>query len=307
MWTIAKEGLSETHPVLTLAELDIGAKYVFVASHGEERAKAPVWREASLTRSAQCVEVVRQSDREILLQSQGVHQVVALTDSVALGSVLGAGCVYLDITGLLHHVWAPILKTALQACSEVKVVYFEPERYKPHPSPSSTSQFDLSSGFRGVEPIPGFANLVGPPMDSKTLFVPFLGWEGPRARQVAMTLDPIPHTIPIIGLPGFRVDYPQVTVASNQDFLAENFAGKNVRFANASCPFEAYSALVDIRRDNPGSYLYVAPLGTKPHAVGAVWFALEHPQDTELMYDHPIRPTDRTGGVGTAHVYRMKG
>jgi hypothetical protein len=308
MWQMAKDGLTESLSTPTFGALISGAKYIFSgAGSSEDRANAPIWTEALSLHPASCVEVIVQNPREADVRTQGVVSTLVLTDTGSLSDLVGNRTVYIDISGLAHHVWAPFVRAALQNTQRVRVVYFEPDRYKAHPSPSSTSQFALSESFRGVEPIPGFANLVGPPPDSEPLFVPFLGFEGPRARQVAMTLDPIPKTVPVVGMPGFRIDYPQITLSSNQEFLVENSASRHVRYAKASCPFEAYSALAEIRRDNPGSYLYVAPLGTKPHALGAVWFAIDNPTDTEIMYDHPIRMPGRTSGVGEAHIYHLKG
>lgn len=305
IWTISKEGRSDSYASLALNDLSPNGRYLFSVAGNEARAHAPVWNDAMAKMPKSCIEILRQDEREIQVRVESGVIAVPLTDSSALTHLLGAQTLYIDISGLAHHVWAPLIKTALKVTQELRIVYFEPDRYKSHPSPSSTSQFDLSQGFRGVEPIPGFANLIGPPAEAKPLFVPFLGFEGSRARQVAMTLDPIPPTIPVVGLPGFRIEYPQVTLASNQEFLIENYAGRKVIFANATCPFEAYSSLVEIRRDNPGSYLYVAPLGTKPHALGAIWFAINNPQDTEIMYDHPIKMPGRTEGVGTAHIYHL--
>jgi hypothetical protein len=306
IWRLAKEGVTETVSGPVVTDLDPNSKYIFLGAPGEERASAPLWNCALASRAVNCLEVVSQLERYIEVRASGNTTRRALTSAIDMEAIVGDGPIYIDISGLAHHVWAPLVRAALLRCPSVKVVYFEPDSYKAHPSPSSTSQFALSAGFRGVEPIPGFANLVGPPSDVETLFVPFLGFEGPRARQVAMTLDPIPKTIAIVGVPGFRIDYPQVTVSSNQDFLLENSANRNLRYARASCPFEAYSALAEIRRDNPGSYLYVAPLGTKPHALGAIWFALDNPVDTEIMYDHPSRMPGRTSGVGRAHIYHLK-
>ena len=308
MWRMSRDGLTQSLISPTFGALDPGAKYIFASGEADEdRARAPLWAEALSLQPAACVEVVEQRPREADLRGQGVVRAVTLTDTDALSALVGNRTVYLDISGLAHHVWAPLVRAALHSSQQVRVVYFEPDRYKAHPSPSSTSQFALSEGFRGVEPVPGFANLVGPPPDSESLFVPFLGFEGPRARQVAMTLDPIPKTVPVVGMPGFRIDYPQIILSSNQEFMEENSAARHVRYAKASCPFEAYSALAEIRRDNPGSYLYVAPLGTKPHALGAIWFAIDNPTDTEIMYDHPVRMPGRTSGVGEAHIYHLKG
>lgn len=304
---LRSEGYRERHRTLALAALEGAATLVFAQSADEDRAQAPVWVEALRQRPECCVQVIAQREREVDVQTAHGASTIELTDVERLQGILGSANAYIDVTGLAHHVWAPLMKVALDSCSVVRLIYFEPERYREHPTPSSTNQFDLSSGFRGVEPLPGFVNLAGPSPESKTLFVPFLGFEGPRARQVAMTLDPIPPTLPVVGLPGFRIDYPQITLTANQEFLNENSASHRVRFADASSPFDAFSVLEDIRRDHPGSYIYIAPLGTKPHAVGAVWFALENPQDIELMYDHPVKTPGRTGGVGAAHIYHLKG
>jgi hypothetical protein len=186
------------------------------------------------------------------------------------------------------------------------VVYVEPEDYRPHPSPASATLFDLSDGFRGLEPLPGFANLAGPARERDALFVPFLGFEGTRARYLALTLDPMPPVIPVVGVPGFRAEYPQITAYSNEAFLRETRSSAEIRLARASCPFDAYSALEEIRKDHPGAFLYLAPIGTKPHALGAVWYAIDHPSDTEIMYDNPIRKVARTSGIKTAHIYQVK-
>jgi len=50
-------------------------------------------------------------------------------------SALGANQIYLDITGLNHHVWAPIVKVAIEQKIVLKVVYVEPLDYTPNASP----------------------------------------------------------------------------------------------------------------------------------------------------------------------------
>jgi hypothetical protein len=126
------------------------------------------------------------------------------------------------------------------------------------------------------------------------------------ARMLGEAMDPVPHVIPVVGVPGFQIQFPAFTITCNQEFLEEQGAYPNIRLARASCPFEAYEALADIRRDYPGCYMYVAPIGTKPHAVGAIWYAIEHAGSTEIMYDHPTRRPKRTEGVGPIHMYCLK-
>jgi len=46
------------------------------------------------------------------------------------------------------------------------------------------------------------------------------------------------------------------------------------------------------------SKIKLAPVGTKPHAIGAMLFAIKHPKDVELVYDNPKRKIVRTDGIG---------
>ncbi|MFP2957454.1 hypothetical protein ACLEPN_06380 [Myxococcus sp. 1LA] len=213
---------------------------------------------------------------------------------------------YIDISGLSHHVWAPILRSAIGICNSVWTVYAEPISYKVHNSPSSFTVFDLSEGFNGLSPLPGFARLRGPEDETNAIFVPFLGFEGMRVKSLAMNLDPIPKTIPIVGLPGYRIEFPAHAVASNRDFLEDQRALGDIRLARASCPFEAQHILAEIQRDFPDRYMYIAPIGTKPQALGAVLYALENPESSELMYDHPKRKANRSRGIGRIHIYTIK-
>jgi hypothetical protein len=205
-----------------------------------------------------------------------------------------------------HHVWAPLLRVGFRVLDELYVVYNEPAIYKKHPSPTSRGEFDLSEGFRGIEPLPGFAKLRGPDDEKDAVFVALVGFEGKRPTQVALALDPVPRVFAIIGVPGFRVEYPQISHASNIEFIEAYRAHADVRFAAASCPFETFDALWDIQRDCAEKYMYIVPVGTKPHAVGAICYALGHPATTEIMYDHPIRKAGRTDGIGTMHIYTLK-
>lgn len=283
------------------------AACIFAASGTEERGRLPFWDDRIKRLPATCSEVEAQEAGQIQVSIGGRPSVVALRDSNALRTIFqGRDSGYLDISGLGHHVWAPLLREGLSCLTTLWVVYVEPERYRPHPSPTSGLMFDLSAEIGGVSPLPGYANLRGPRDEAESLFVPFLGFEGTRARQVAMSLDPVPRVIPFVGVPGFRAEYPFVAITCNQDFLDDHQAHADVRVARSNCPFEAYEALSELRKEYPRSYFYLAPIGTKPHALGAIWYAIDHPADTEIMYDHPVRKPQRTHGVGTVHVYCLK-
>lgn len=116
-------------------------------------------------------------------------------------------------------------------------------------------------------------------------------------------MEPPPPVIPVVGAPGFQINYPAITVACNQLFLRGFDCNTDIRLAKASCPFEAYDTLASIRKDFPNHYLYIAPIGTRPHALGALQYAIEHEDHCEILFDHPVRQLNRTSGQGLIHVY----
>src|SRR5205823_2858744 len=116
--------------------------------------------------------------------------------------------IYLDITGLAHHVWAPLLRAGLDAGKRVWAVYVEPGEYTRTATPTEGTIFDLSEKISGIAPIPGFASLGRSPDSDDGLFIPLLGFEGTRlihvSEHVQATSD---ATVPIVGVPGFRAEY----------------------------------------------------------------------------------------------------
>src|SRR6185295_1118190 len=227
-------------------------------------------------RKENCAEIIDSTPTTVLVQRGSTGPVtVPLNDGAAMAAIFdGFSSAYVDISGMAHHVWAPLVRAGLVALDTLFAVYTEPDTYRKHPNPTSRSEFDLSDGFRGIAPLPGFAKLQGPADEKESILVALLGFEGRRASHLALALDPVPKVFAIVGVPGFRVEYPQITCWSNEDFLTEYRAHVNTRYAAASCPFEAFDVLADIQRDSGNKYMYIAPIGTKPHALGAICYAL---------------------------------
>lgn len=303
---IERDGLTRSYRNLSLTDLPVDTVYVFAADSNEDRGRLEVWAQLLEARPEACVEILEQEQTAVVYQRQGQRTRVSLTDTDAIRTLFTLRAVYIDVTGLTHSIWAALLRIALNDVEVVACAYSEPARYQEHPSPSSSSRYDLTVEFAGLSPLPGMANLSGPEDGATPLLVPFLGFESARAKYIAYDFDPVPEIVPIVGLPGFRHDYPQITISTNAEFLEQTHAYRHVKFARASCPFEAYSILSEIHQDHPGAYLHIAPIGTKPHALGAIWYALEHPQDTEIVYDHPVRKAKRTEGIGHTHIYFLK-
>jgi len=280
---------------------------ISAADSTENRGQQPLWVTIARNNPARVL-WVSQPDREHISVRYGSEAEVTLSlkDEGAIENLFSASRILIDISGLQHHVWAPLLKSAYARRIPTRVLYAEPEGYKPHPSPASATLFDLSVKFDGLAPLPGFARLSGPFDEEKCLFVALLGFEGNRPERLVLQLDPTPKVIPLIGVPGFQIEYPAFTVACNRVFLDEYRAHSEVRYARASCPFEAYETLCQIRKDYPEHYMYLAPVGTKPHALGSILFAITNPDTTEIMFDNPVRRSGRTKGVGTIHIYNFE-
>jgi hypothetical protein len=109
------------------------------------------------------------------------------------------------------------------------------------------------------------------------------------------------QTFPVVGVPGFRPEYPFYTFEGNQPGLTTIW--KDIRLAAANCPFELFAVLTELGERYGGAALKVAPIGTKPHAVGAILHALAYPDRVELIYDHPVRKPGRTEGEFRTLVY----
>jgi hypothetical protein len=216
----------------------------------------------------------------------------------------GLKSAYLDVTGLSHHVWAPLLQSAMQVLERVRVVYAEPADYSFSPNPTEGAIFDLSERVEGIRPIPGFTVLRD--ADEDSCFIPLLGFEGTRFAFLLEHVQPASDRVfPIVGVPGFRPEFPFHTYLGNKSVLEVAEARRRIHYAIANDPFSLYFVLEHIADRFPGSAIKVAPIGTKPHAVGAVLFAMARPDTVEIVYDHPIRSTKRTSGRARVLVYHV--
>lgn len=212
--------------------------------------------------------------------------------------------IYVDITGLSHHVWAPMVRFALEKHRRVKVVYVEPADYKYSGNPMRGEIFDLSEKINGISPIPLFASLNEP--GENVCFIPLLGFEGARFAFMIEEVDPPGgNIVPVIGVPGFRAEYPFHAYQGNEPTLSKTRAWRQVRYARANCPFSLFYVLEDILHAYPTDYIKIAPIGTKPHALGAVLKCLASRRPIELVYDHPKRKQKRTSGAHHCLVYSV--
>jgi hypothetical protein len=288
-----------------------GSSYVY-ASSIEERSQLP---ETWLARHQETrfIQIAHRSSDEGTLTAtlpDGESLTISLRSRSQLASLvdaMGAGRVYLDVTGLDHPAWAGILRALLIKRVETCAVYIEPKEYAYSLTPTEGEIFDLSERIRGLRPIPGFASLQSPTDDF--LLVACLGFEGARFAYMVEQLQPdAANIVPLVGLPGFRPEYPFLAYWANKGPLSNTRSWRQVRFVRANCPFSMYYALSDLAKEHPQKAMRIAPIGTKPHAIGAVLFFLgaggPH-RNTEIVYDHPIRKAKRTAGASRVSLFHL--
>ncbi|WP_143337700.1 hypothetical protein [Dietzia sp. WMMA184] len=211
------------------------------------------------------------------------------------------GVVAIDLTSLENRVWAPLIRALVATSQPFIGLYAEPDDYnRSEDLPGMVYDLSLS---RGIDPLPGFAR-ISRRVNDEGHFVPLLGFEGARLSHIFDQEDvEVSNSFPIVGSPGFRVEYPSITYIANRDILSLDRMDQRVELALASCPFEAFHAIERIHRRISGKHLRIAPIGTKPHALGAVLYAIRNPVTTEIVYDHPIRSSNRTTGTRGVYVF----
>jgi len=296
-----------SHPLVCLEDLNLQERTVFFyTKSSEDRSDGVV----KLLCGSAYVTKIEVSERpgDAFSTSLNPHDLVWPRKN---GSVRGylkslkTDRVIIDITGMEHSVWAPILKDVLKLRLTCDVLYTEPLKYKSKPLSGIQRIHDLSEEIKGIKPIPQFASL-GDDDEENFLFVPLLGFEGRRLAHMLNILTPEKGmTHPIVGHPGYFPPYSFTALWENRQGIKDYDCARNIRFSTASCPFSLYGTLELIHKNLPECFMKVGLIGTKPHALGAILYAMSCPTSTELVYDHAIRKENRSSGVGKMHHFQV--
>ena len=285
-----------------------GALYMHGASSELRTSHINLWQ--SRSQDVSYMELTSSGAAEARVSVDGALSTVRLRSEKSLQQLLSLANgrpVCVDITVLAHHIWAPILRVLIEGanCTDVIAVYAEPAQYRRTPDVHS-KLFRLSESLEGIAPLPGFAALVSE--DDGAIVIPMLGFEGSRFRHLISELEPAEDRIvPVIGVPGFQHPFPMYSFLGNHIVLEEEIRFRKIEFARSNCVFDAAIRLLQIAEDNPNSRLQIAPIGTRPHALAAILFAIANPARTEIVYDHPVSSPDRTTGAGSLCVYPLSG
>lgn len=262
-------------------------------------------------RSRHCATILSANNQDINFVELGIdnqdqmiirhsNKVISLSSPASVNTFFAAynpTKIYIEVTGMSCRLAAPLMKYAIENKRDVRVVYSEPYRYLLDEFKNEGVDHDLSESFDGVNPLPGFAVVL--PHRVEPIFVTMLGFEGGRLKYLITTQQPSYEKIrPVVGVPGYRIEYPMETYWGNRNSLKTTKAWEHMEYAEANSIVDSYLTLKKISYDNRNTDMVVAPIGTKPHAIGAILYAIKNPSKVELLYDNPKRSVHRTHGIG---------
>ena len=123
--------LTRTHADWSAFQLPVDSCYIYAHS-SEERSEHPsLWEQSHV--ACRFVEIVEQHPFHFSVAVDGSTQDILIRSKTALSrfiSQIDSTRLFVDITGLEHHVWASLLRAMLCDVRPISAVYVEPERYR---------------------------------------------------------------------------------------------------------------------------------------------------------------------------------
>lgn len=229
-------------------------------------------------------------DLETLLRREGIQGSNICIDITALKQ----GILFLLTTILINKVQPARFFAA----------YTEPFKYKKRNNIQSVEQeeFDLYDRIVGSStPVPGFTK---PQSTRPILLIAPIGFDSKRLHTIYESLKP-KCTIPVVGFPSFIPGWDLTAIKANYLILRSAECFDMVRTCEAASPFEMYNLInEEFHRNNSRYDIYISPLGTRPHCLGAALFVSKN-KSAYLIYDFPIEKKYRSEDVLKANIYNL--
>lgn len=186
-------------------------------------------------------------------------------------------------------------------------LYVEPKTYPTvlHEGVIHRRDFELSTRFHGFSPVPGMCYQMDEEVPQTTVLL--LGFEGDRAQRAFEELKIAPSCISaVFGVPAYQPGWEYDAFANNLVTLGTRDINRGVHFCGADNPKATLQYLSVLRSNYPlEDTLFVAPLGPKPQALGAVLFAAFSDR-VGLLYDFPVRKSSRSKSIAKWHLFQAQ-
>lgn len=212
----------------------------------------------------------------------------------------------IDITSLKQGILFLLIKLLIKEIMPAKLfaAYTEPKEYKRRTEflVGETEEFDLYDRIIGnSKGVPGFYKHKS---SKSILLLSPIGFDSQRLQTIYESLKP-KKIIPIVGFPSFVPGWNITSIKANFLTIKSSDCCEWLKPCEASSPFALYELLhQEFHRYNSDYDIYISPLGTRPHCLGAAIFVSKNPS-TYLVYDFPVEKKYRSCDVLKTNIYNL--
>lgn len=204
----------------------------------------------------------------------------------------------IDITTLKQGILFLLIKLLITEYQPARLfaAYTEPKEYKrrTYSDVGETEEFDLYDRIIGNSiGVPGFIKRQSA---NNVLLIAPMGFDSQRLQTIYENLKP-KKIIPVVGFPSFAPGWNITAIKANYLILKSAECFDLVKTCESASPFKLYSLLEEIFHRYNGDYdIYISPLGTRPHCLGAAIFATKY-SSSYLIYDFPVEKKYRSNEI----------
>lgn len=213
-----------------------------------------------------------------------------MNPSECLKSLIKAGvhlsadqAIALDISCFTKPYYFSIIKYLKErvGLQSITVFYTEPMSYVF--SKGLYNSYHSGYGPLAVREIHGF-----PGIDTRTekkILIILLGFDGELATFITEEIAP-DETVIVNGFPSYSPKFKDISLINNEKLVDYYSSPRQIKYVEANNPFETFNLLESLKLQYPTSFINVAPIGTKPMALGACLFAILYPS-VRIIYPFP--------------------
>lgn len=188
------------------------------------------------------------------------------------------------------------------------VLYVQPMEYSKNTDDEGIEKIEtykLSDDGIGPQQLPPFVNYS----INSSLFV-CLGFEGHRFGALVHSDEyDTSNMTSLIGIPAFKAGWENKALENNFKVMADAGlnASPNYKIAGANDPLSTYEIISKVYNSAcyQGRTLCLAPFGTKPTAIAAAWFAVNH-KNVVMIYDFVQKRKKMSHGTDTVHLWKFR-
>jgi hypothetical protein len=248
---------------------------------------------------------IKKDNGDIIDKQDGLSLIPDLRKFLKQNKV-DANSICIDITCLAQPILFLLVKIFLAEIKPKKLfaAYTEPKKYKKnHHLITEDEEFELYEKIIGCNySVPGFAKIN---REEKEMLIAPFGFERQRLISIFESVEPKGGLIPILGFPSFVPGWNLTALYMNYKVISDAESEQQIRFCEASSPFGLYRLLKELYDLYGSDYkLLIAPLGTRPHSLGAALFATKYRQ-CHLIYDFPVEKIFRSEDILKADIYNL--